>query len=435
MALPSRLKNNDDLYQPLADINVTPLVDVMLVLLIIFMITAPLLAKGVKVNLPQAKAAQPLNQKDPIIVTIGKDGKISLGSDATTIEALVDGVRTLMGDDLTRVVHVRGDNDAVYGEVVKVMDRLASNGITHIAIMTNSRKQADAAGSDPAATSASPTSPLPPPRRCRSPPRLQPPLPRLLHQRGGRGNDRGRVFLGASGRRRLWRAQLSACQAALARPGRHGGGGARSCRHRFFLMTVAIEKVTPLESVTMDLVPEGDMFESEQVEATDEVVPPEEMEQPDLAIPLPEVMTPDATPIPLKKEVQKKRVRRAQAGRRSQGASRRAGASPHRHRGGTRHGQPVASRLQGAVGRRDPSSRAEQFVARGRIGVLQLPCVVRWRHDGHQLLGFVGRARFVVAQRDRRDSRAAAAWRWFLRGARRPLPLNDRGQGFFRSAG
>ena len=75
MALPSRLKNNDDLYQPLADINVTPLVDVMLVLLIIFMITAPLLAKGVKVNLPQAKAAQPLNQKDPIIVTIGKEGK------------------------------------------------------------------------------------------------------------------------------------------------------------------------------------------------------------------------------------------------------------------------------------------------------------------------------------------------------------------------
>ncbi len=62
-----------------------------------------------------------------------------------------------MGDDLTRVVHVRGDNDAVYGEVVKVMDRLASNGITHIAIMTNSRRQADAAGSDAAATSASPT--------------------------------------------------------------------------------------------------------------------------------------------------------------------------------------------------------------------------------------------------------------------------------------
>ena len=230
MALPSRLKNNDDLYQPLADINVTPLVDVMLVLLIIFMITAPLLAKGVKVNLPQAKAAQPLNQKDPIIVTIGKDGKISLGSDATTIEALVDGVRTLMGDDLTRVVHVRGDNDAVYGEVVKVMDRLASNGITHIAIMTNSRKQADAAGSDPAATSASPTSTAP----AAAPAVTAPAAPAVATPAGGKGNDRGRVFLGASARRRLWRAQLSACQAALARPGHHGGGRARSCRHRFF---------------------------------------------------------------------------------------------------------------------------------------------------------------------------------------------------------
>ena len=164
-----------------------------------------------------------------------------------------------------------------------------------------------------------------------------------------------------------------------------------------FLMTVAIEKVTPLESVTMDLVPEGDMFESEQVDATDEVVPPEEMEQPDLAIPLPEVMTPDATPIPLKKEVEKKRVVvEQQAGRPSQGASRRAGASPDRHRRGTRNGQPVASRLQGAAGRRDPSPRAEQFVARRGIGVLQLPCVVRGRHDGHQLLGFVRRARFVA---------------------------------------
>jgi len=58
---------------------------------------------------------------------------------------------------------VRGDNDAVYGEVVKVMDRLASNGITHIAIMTNSRKQADAAGSDPALASAAPAATAPSP--------------------------------------------------------------------------------------------------------------------------------------------------------------------------------------------------------------------------------------------------------------------------------
>ena len=139
MALPARFKKNNDLYQPLADINVTPLVDVMLVLLIIFMVTAPLLAKGVKVNLPQASAAQPLNQKDPIVVSVGKDGKVSLGGDNVTMETLIDGIRALMGGDTSRVVPVRGDTEAVYGEVVGVMDKLATNGITHIAIMTNSR--------------------------------------------------------------------------------------------------------------------------------------------------------------------------------------------------------------------------------------------------------------------------------------------------------
>ena len=137
MALPARFKKNNDLYQPLADINVTPLVDVMLVLLIIFMVTAPLLAKGVKVNLPQASAAQPINQKDPIVVSVGKDGKVSLGGDTVTMETLLDGIRAMMGGDTSRVVHVRGDSEAVYGEVVGVMDKLASNGITHIAIMTN----------------------------------------------------------------------------------------------------------------------------------------------------------------------------------------------------------------------------------------------------------------------------------------------------------
>ena len=139
MALPARFKKSNDLYQPLADINVTPLVDVMLVLLIIFMVTAPLLAKGVKVNLPQASAAQPLNQKDPIVVSVGKDGKVSLGGDNVTMETLIDGIRAMMGGDTSRVVHVRGDTEAVYGEVVGVMDKLATNGITHIAIMTNSR--------------------------------------------------------------------------------------------------------------------------------------------------------------------------------------------------------------------------------------------------------------------------------------------------------
>jgi len=155
MALPTRSRNgNNDLYQPLADINVTPLVDVMLVLLIIFMVTAPLLAKGVKVNLPQARAAAPINQKDPIVISVGKEGKISLGADEVTQEALIEGVRAAIGDDLTRVVHIRGDLEANYGEVVAVMDKLAINGITHIAIMTNSRSKTGGAAKAGAAVPA-----------------------------------------------------------------------------------------------------------------------------------------------------------------------------------------------------------------------------------------------------------------------------------------
>ncbi|ATQ69744.1 MULTISPECIES: ExbD/TolR family protein [Methylosinus] len=161
--LPTRFKNGDSLYQPLADINVTPLVDVMLVLLIIFMVTAPLLAKGMKVNLPQSKAAQPLNPKEPIVIVVSKEGKVALGADEVAPEALVDMVRAAMGDDLSRVVHLRGDKEANYGEVIAVMDRLAMNGITHLAILTDSRSKTGqaAAGVAPAVGAAPAAAPAP----------------------------------------------------------------------------------------------------------------------------------------------------------------------------------------------------------------------------------------------------------------------------------
>jgi len=137
MALPTRNEaSGEDLYQPQAEINVTPLVDVMLVLLIVFMVTAPLLAAGVKVELPQAKATQPLDPKDPIVVTVGRDGKLSLGTEEISADRLVEAVQARLGEDRTRVVRLRGDKDAAYGDVVAVMDRLATHGVTHIAIVT-----------------------------------------------------------------------------------------------------------------------------------------------------------------------------------------------------------------------------------------------------------------------------------------------------------
>jgi len=105
-------------------------------------------------------------------VTVGKEGKIALGADELSADALIDGIKVMMGDDQSRVVHIRGDTEAVYGEVVAVMDKLATNGITHIAIMTNSRSKtgagmkaapgraAPAAGALPAQAPAAPAGAL-----------------------------------------------------------------------------------------------------------------------------------------------------------------------------------------------------------------------------------------------------------------------------------
>ena len=94
-----------------------------------------------KVDLPQAKAAQPLNPREPIVVVVGKDGKIALGTDVVASADLVQLVRAKIGDETSRVVHLRGDKEVAYGEVMAVMDQLATNGITHIAMVTESGKK------------------------------------------------------------------------------------------------------------------------------------------------------------------------------------------------------------------------------------------------------------------------------------------------------
>ncbi len=142
-------KIGEGLYQPLAEINVTPLVDVMLVLLIIFMVTAPMLAAGIKVNLPSTKTAQPLETKDPVIVAVTKDGELSVGKDAVTRDALVATVKARLGDS-NGVIQLRGDKDAAYGDVVSVMDDLAAGGVNHIAIVSSGRRAAPVP-SEPAA--------------------------------------------------------------------------------------------------------------------------------------------------------------------------------------------------------------------------------------------------------------------------------------------
>jgi len=134
-------KIGEGLYQPLAEINVTPLVDVMLVLLIIFMVTAPMLATGIKVNLPSARTAEPLESRDPVVVVVAKDGAVSVGKDSVSRDQLAATVEAKLAAS-NGVVQLRGDRDAAYGDVVSVMDDLAANGVTRIAIVSSGGRAA-----------------------------------------------------------------------------------------------------------------------------------------------------------------------------------------------------------------------------------------------------------------------------------------------------
>jgi biopolymer transport protein ExbD/biopolymer transport protein TolR len=137
MAFSAHGQDRPGFFRPQADINVTPLVDVMLVLLIIFMVTAPLLAAGMKVNLPQAQAAKLLDPKEPVVIVIGKDGSVALGPEQIDPADLVQRVKLKIGDDTSRTVHLCGDKDTPFGQIVAIMDQLANNGIVHLAILTD----------------------------------------------------------------------------------------------------------------------------------------------------------------------------------------------------------------------------------------------------------------------------------------------------------
>jgi biopolymer transport protein ExbD/biopolymer transport protein TolR len=161
MALGAPPKTGAGLYQPLAEINVTPMVDVMLVLLIVFMITAPMLAAGVKINLPQAKSAQPMKPREPVTITVSKDGRIFVNADEVAKELLVDTVRAKLAGDEETAIRLRGDKEAAYGQIIGVLDLLASNGLTKIAIMSENRPAAAPAPGGAAAAPA-PASPAAP---------------------------------------------------------------------------------------------------------------------------------------------------------------------------------------------------------------------------------------------------------------------------------
>ena len=120
----------------MSEINVTPFVDVMLVLLIIFMVTAPLMQQGVDVNLPET-TTQPLRVKDdPLILTVKKDGTYHLGRKQVELAELVPRLEALFDARGSKDLYLRADQDAAYGVVVKAMAAAREAGSTRLGVVT-----------------------------------------------------------------------------------------------------------------------------------------------------------------------------------------------------------------------------------------------------------------------------------------------------------
>ena len=124
---------------PMADINVTPLVDVMLVLLIIFMVTAPLLTAGVPVNLPDARAKALDQDAEPVQLSLDRQGKLFLGEDEITEAALpgrLEGIVAGAGGAQPPQVYLRADRALDYGRVMRVMGELNRAGLNRVALVS-----------------------------------------------------------------------------------------------------------------------------------------------------------------------------------------------------------------------------------------------------------------------------------------------------------
>jgi biopolymer transport protein TolR len=126
--------------RPMSEINVTPFVDVMLVLLIVFMVTAPLLTVGVPVDLPKTRAQALGQDREPLSVTVRRDGRIYLQNTPVDEEDLVPKLTAIAGNGYDQRIFVRGDKSVDYGRVMEVMAMISAAGFTHIGLVTDVAK-------------------------------------------------------------------------------------------------------------------------------------------------------------------------------------------------------------------------------------------------------------------------------------------------------
>jgi len=122
----------------MSQINVTPLVDVMLVLLVIFMVTAPMMQQGVQVNLPKAETKSLAPKEDTLVVSIEKSGKTFINSSEIQGDQLKDKLNSMLAGREKREVFLKADSAVPYGEVVKVMAQIKGAGVERLGMVTES---------------------------------------------------------------------------------------------------------------------------------------------------------------------------------------------------------------------------------------------------------------------------------------------------------
>jgi biopolymer transport protein ExbD len=131
----------------LSDINVTPMVDIMLVLLIIFMVITPMLQKGVSVDM--AKAANPrqmsdADKEDAVLLAVTRDGKIYLGTSPIVLSDVTKKVKDMISGKLDKTVYIKSDARAKYGDVVKVIDNVRAAGVDSLGLLTEKLQRSEA---------------------------------------------------------------------------------------------------------------------------------------------------------------------------------------------------------------------------------------------------------------------------------------------------
>src|SRR6516165_3029205 len=134
-------------YQPMSTINVTPFVDVMLVLLVVFMVAAPLLTVGVPVDLPQTQAPPITAPKEPLVITMNGEGHLFIQETEVPTESLLPRLGAITGNNPDAVLYVRGDKAINYGRVLEVMSLVSSAGFRKVSLIAVPQKGAARAAS------------------------------------------------------------------------------------------------------------------------------------------------------------------------------------------------------------------------------------------------------------------------------------------------